>query len=236
MKRSVRFDIITLFSEAIEPYCGSSILGAAQIKKIIFIKTHNLRSWGIGAHKKVDERPYGGGAGMVLMPGPLIRAVGAITKKRASPKKRKIIILSAKGKQWNQRLAHEWSKKFDEFIFVSGRYEGIDERVAKILGAEEISIGPYVLTDGDVASMVIVSSIARLIPGVIKLKSLAEESHWNLLLKNENNASTIKGGLEYPHYTRPEVFEYKGVEYRVPNVLLSGDHEKINEWRIKQSR
>ena len=235
MEKPIQFDIITLFPEAIEPYCASSILGAAQIKKIISIKTHNLRLWGLGAHKKVDERPYGGGAGMVLMPEPLVRAVGVITKKRVPSKKRKIIVLSAKGKRWNQKLAYEWSKKYDEFIFVSGRYEGIDERVIKILGAEEISIGPYVLTDGDSASMVIVSSIARLIPGVIKLKSLAEESHWNLLLKNENNASMAEGGLEYPHYTRPEVFEYKGKKHRVPTVLLSGNHKKIEEWRIEHS-
>lgn len=232
MKKQIRFDIITLFPEAIEPYLTSSILGAAQIKKLISIRTHDLRPWGIGAHKKVDERPYGGGAGMVLMPGPLIRAADAIAKKRPPSKRRKIIVLSAKGKQWNQKLAYEWSKKYDEFIFISGRYEGIDERVSKILHAEEISIGPYVLTDGDVASMVIVSSIARLVPGVIKLKSLAEESHWNLLLKKEKNVPTAKG-LEYPHYTRPEIFEYKGKKYHVPKVLLTGDHAKVDEWRKK---
>ncbi|MEK7636442.1 MAG: tRNA (guanosine(37)-N1)-methyltransferase TrmD [Patescibacteria group bacterium] len=235
MKKPVQFDIITLFPEAIESYCASSILGAAQIKKIISIRTHGLRLWGIGAHKKVDERVYGGGAGMVLMPEPIIRAISAITKKRAPSNKRKIIILSAKGKQWNQKLAYEWSKKYDEFIFVSGRYEGIDERVVKILGAEEISIGPYVLTDGDVASMAVISSVARLIPEVIKSKSLAEESHWNLFLKNKKNALTATRGLEYPHYTRPEVFEYKGKKYRVPKVLLSGDHKKIDEWRAKHS-
>jgi tRNA (guanine37-N1)-methyltransferase len=223
-----KFHVLTLFPEAIEPYLKSSMLGAAQIKKIIEIKTHFLRKWGIGPHKKVDDRPYGGGAGMVLSPMPILKAVSTIVKKPS--KKRKIVVLSAKGKPWNQKLAYDWAKKFDEFIFIPGRYEGIDERVAKTLHAEEISIGPYVLTDGDVASMVIISSIARLIPGVIKLKSLEEESHWNLLVQSEKSALTA-GGLEYPHYTRPEVLEYKGKKYRVPKVLLTGNHKKIEEWR-----
>lgn len=233
MSRKIEFHIVTLFPEAIEPYLASSILGAAQIKKLITVKTHHLRQWGIGPHKKVDDRPYGGGAGMVLSVEPILKAVDIIFKKKKV--KRKIIVLSAKGEPWNQKRAYEWAKKYDQFIFISGRYEGIDERVVKILKADEISIGPYVLTDGDVASMVIVSSIARLVPGVIKLKSLAEESHWNLLLKKEKSAQK-RMGLEYPHYTRPEVFEYRGKKYRVPKELLSGDHKKIEEWRKKYSQ
>lgn len=233
-KIRIRFDVITLFPESIEPYFASSILGAAQIKKLVEVRTHNLRRFGIGPHKKVDGHPYGGGAGMVLMLGPILRAVRAALGKGESSK-RKIVILSAKGTSWNQKMAYDWAKKYKEFIFISGRYEGIDERVSKILKAEEISIGPYVLTDGDVASMAVISSIARLIPGVIKLKSLQEESHWNLLLKKEQ--STIGGqGLEYPHYTRPEVFEYQGKKYRVPKVLLSGNHHDIDEWRKKHSQ
>lgn len=233
MSRKTTFHIFTLFPEAVEPYLKSSILGAAQIKKLITVKTHYLRRWGRGPHKKVDDRPYGGGAGMVLSAEPIVQAVTCIAKK--GNKKRKIVVLSAKGRQWNQKLAHEWAHKYDEFIFISGRYEGIDERVIKILKADEISIGPYVLTDGDVASMVMISSIARLVPGVITVQSLTEESHWNLLLKKDKVPHGGKG-LEYPHYTRPEVFEYRGKKYRVPKVLLSGDHKKIDEWRKKHSQ
>ncbi|MEK7097528.1 MAG: tRNA (guanosine(37)-N1)-methyltransferase TrmD, partial [Patescibacteria group bacterium] len=159
---------------------------------------------------------------------PIARAVGSIKK----AKKNKVIILSPKGKQLDQKTAYDWANKYSQLILISGRYEGIDERAKKIFRAEEISIGPYVMTDGDVGAMAIVSVVSRLIPGVIKLESLEEESHWDLLLKNEKDA--VKDALEYPHYTRPEIFEYKGKKYRVPKVLLSGDHKKISQWREEQ--
>jgi tRNA (guanine37-N1)-methyltransferase len=222
------FHIITLFPEAIEQYLRSSILGRAEKKKIIKFDLVNLRKFGLGRHKKVDEKPYGGGAGMVLMSEPILKAVDSIRKKLK--KKTKIIIFSAKGKQFNQKMAYDWSKKYKDIVLISGRYEGIDERVKNILEAEEISIGHYVLTDGDVAAMVVVSAVGRLVPGVIKLESLAEESHWNLLLKKEKDAPE-GDGLEYPHYTRPEILVYKKKKYRVPKVLLSGNHKEIREWR-----
>ena len=137
-------------------------------------------------------------------------------------------MLSAKGKQFNQKMAYEWARKSKQIIFISGRYEGIDERVKTILKAEEVSIGPYVLTDGDVAAMAMVSAVARLIPGVIRLESLQEESHWNLLLREEAGG---KKGLEYPHYTRPEILVWEGKKVRVPRVLLSGNHREITVWR-----
>ena len=128
-------------------------------------------------------------------------------------------------------MVYDWVKKFNQLVLISGRYEGIDERVKTALKAEEISIGPYVLTDGEVASMAVISAVARLMPGVIKLESLKEESHWNLLTKSE-----VAGkGLEYPHYTRPEALTYKGRKYRVPKVLLSGNHKKIEAWRKKET-
>ena len=142
-------------------------------------------------------------------------------------------MLSAKGKQFNQKMAFEWAKKYDRIIFITGRYEGIDERVRAALKAEEISIGPYILNDGDVAAMAIISSLVRLIPGAINWESLREESNWNLVLKKEERDLSKKKGLEYPHYTRPEVLKYRGREYRVPKVLLSGNHKKIEEWREK---
>jgi tRNA (guanine37-N1)-methyltransferase len=234
----MKFDIITIFPKIFDSYFSESIVGRGIKKKIFSVKAHDLRKFARGKHKKTDDRPYGGGAGMVLSALPVLRAVEKIIKSssKINPKERKVVLLSAKGKQFTQKMAVDWSKKLKSIIFISGRYEGTDERVKKALKAEEISIGPYVLTDGDVAIMAMVSAVSRLIPGVIKLKSLEEESHWNLLLKKEESASFKKQGLEYPHYTRPDVLEWKGKKYKVPKVLLSGNHEKIKNWREKQSK
>ncbi len=229
----MKFDIITIFPRIFDSYLNESILKRAQKKKMIQIKIHNLRDFAKDKHKKVDDKPYGGGAGMVLMAEPILRVVGKAKSKNKS-KKTKTIIFSAKGKQFNQKMAYDWARKYDSLILVSGRYEGIDERVVNILKAEEISIGPYVLMDGDVAVMTIISAVSRLIPGVIRLESLAEESHWNLLLESERK--TKDSGLEYPHYTRPETLIHRGKKYNVPNVLLSGNHRKIEEWRQAQRR
>lgn len=225
----MRFDIVTIFPKIFDSYLNESILGRAQQRKLIDIKIHNLRDFALDKRKSVDDKPYGGGAGMVLAAPPILKAVGAI-KSKTKNQKSKIVILSAKGKQFNQKLAYDWSKKLDRIIFISGRYEGIDERVKTALGAEEISIGPYVLTDGDAAAMVIISAISRLIPGVIRHESLKEESHWDLLLEKEKSGK----GLEYPHYTRPETLKYRGKNYKVPKVLLSGNHAKISGWRRKR--
>lgn len=222
----MRFDIISVTPQAFESYFDTSILKRARERKLIDIRSYHLRDFAEGKYRQVDDKPYGGGAGMVLMPEPILKAVAKIKTK----KKAKVIVFSAKGKQFNQKMAYDWAKKYDQLVLVSGRYEGIDERVVKLLKAEEISIGPYVLTDGDVAAMVVTSAVARLIPGVIRLESLEEESHWNLLTRGEKDISVGKG-LEYPHYTRPEILKYKGKIYRVPRVLLSGDHKKIKEWR-----
>jgi len=239
----MRFDIITIFPKIFDSYLNESILKRAQNRGLVKIKVHNLRDYTADKHKKVDDSPYGGGAGMVLMAEPIIKITDSLRKRSKNRKKTKIVIFSAKGKQFNQKTAYDWAKKYDNIIFISGRYEGIDERVRQILSArggsafggkaEEISIGHYVLTDGDVAAMVVISAVSRLIPGVIKLESLEEESHWNLLVRKEKDISLGKG-LEYPHYTRPEVLVYKGKKYRVPKVLLSGNHKKIGEWRRKR--
>ncbi|MBI2055201.1 MAG: tRNA (guanosine(37)-N1)-methyltransferase TrmD [Candidatus Sungbacteria bacterium] len=224
------FDIITIFPEAFESYLNTSILKRAQEKHLIDVRFKSLRDFAKGKYRQVDDKPYGGGAGMVLMAEPILKAVKSL-KTRNKKQKTKVIVLSAKGKQFNQKMAYDWARKYNQLILVSGRYEGIDERVKMALKAEEISIGPYVLTDGEVASMVVISAVARLIPGVIRLESLKEESHWKLLLKDEEK---IGKGLEYPHYTRPEVLIHKGEKLRVPKVLLSGNHKKIAEWRRKQ--
>ncbi|MFH1173008.1 MAG: tRNA (guanosine(37)-N1)-methyltransferase TrmD [bacterium] len=230
----LQFNLLTLFPKIFDSYLNESILRRAQEDKVIKIKVHNIRDQAKDKHHLVDDKPYGGGAGMVLMAEPIIKTVSKITKGRKDPKT-KIIIFSAKGRPFNQKLAYDWAKKYNNLILISGRYEGIDERVKTILKAEEVSIGPYVMTDGDVAAMAVVSAVSRLIPGVIKWESLAEESHFNLLAKEEKN-QLVGQGLEYPHYTRPEVIVSGRNKYRVPKVLLSGNHAQIKNWRQKQAQ
>ncbi|MBI2096821.1 MAG: tRNA (guanosine(37)-N1)-methyltransferase TrmD, partial [Candidatus Sungbacteria bacterium] len=213
-------------------YLNVSILKRARAKHLIDVHFHNPRDFSTDKHKSVDDKPYGGGAGMVMTAEPILKAVSVLRKVKSQKSKVKIIVLSAKGRQFNQKMAYDWAKKYSQLILISGRYEGIDERVRLALKAEEISIGPYVLTDGEVASMVVISAVARLIPGVIRLESLKEESHWNLLVR----AEVAGKGLEYPHYTRPEALTYKGKKYRVPPILLSGNHKKIADWRKKNAR
>jgi tRNA (guanine37-N1)-methyltransferase len=219
----MKFDIITIFPQIFNSYLSESILARAQKDSLIEVNAHDLRNYASDKHNTVDDTPYGGGAGMVLMAEPILKAVESIKPK----KKSKIIVFSAKGRQFNQKMAYEWSKNLDQLILISGRYEGIDERVVKALDAEEISIGPYVLTDGEVPAMAIISSVSRLIPGVIQLESLEEESHWDTLVKEEKDA----GKLEYPHYTKPETIEYKDKSYKVPDILLSGNHAEVEKWR-----
>ena len=234
-----------MFPEIFSSYLSESILARAIKNKKINVNFYNPRDFVTPTksqtclrrqekndkpYKRVDDKPYGGGAGMVLQAEPILKAFTKIEKKLKS-KKRKIIIFSAKGKQFDQKIAYDWANKYDEMVFITGRYEGIDERVRLALKAEEISIGPYVLTDGDVAASVVISAVARLVPGVIRLESLKEESHWNLILKKEKEGTLGENGLEYPHYTHPEVINYKGKKYKVPKILLSGNHKKIDEWR-----
>jgi len=236
----MRFHIITIFPNIFDSYLNESIIGRAIKNKLVSVKFYNPRDYVKGNksnYKPVDGKPYGGGAGMVLQAEPILKAFFDVEKKIPPPwrgkknKKTKVVIFSAKGKPFNQKTAYDWAQKYEEIVFITGRYEGIDERVKQALKAEEISIGPYVLTDGDVAAMVVSSAVIRLIPGVIRLESLKEESHFNLLLKKEKKGEVGENGLEYPHYTRPEILKYKNKNYKVPKVLLSGNHQKIEEWR-----
>lgn len=233
-KKTLQFDVLTLFPNLIETYAGTSILGRAQKKGVVNIAAHQIRDFTTDKHHTTDETPYGGGAGMVLMAEPILRGAEKVIKThKVAPKKRKILLLSAKGKPFSQKLAVEYAKKYEHLVLIAGRYEGVDERVKTILKAEEVSVGPYVLTDGDVGVMVLVSAIARLIPGAIRLESLEEESHWNKVLKQETQQKVL---LEYPHYTRPEVITWKRKKYHVPKVLLSGHHKDIEAWRAKQRK
>lgn len=229
----MKFDIITIFPELFKGFLSESLLARAQKKKLLKINTHNLRKWTTDSHKTVDDRPYGGGAGMVLKVEPIYKAVSSIKHQVLRSKKKiktRVILLSAKGKTFNQRKARELAK-YDQLIFICGRYEGVDERVARHVADEEISIGNYVLFGGEVAAMVVVEAVSRLIPGVIaKTESVEYESF-------SDKDSKIK---EYPQYTRPEAVKLKVKSkkfkvLRVPKVLLSGDHKKIREWRSKNS-
>lgn len=222
----MKFDIITIFPQLFDGFISESLLARAQKKKLIKINLHNLRKWTDDKHKTVDGRPYGGGAGMVLKVEPIYKAVKSLTLRQAQGRRSKtrIILLSAKGKTFSQKDAHRLVK-YDQIIFICGRYEGVDERVAKHIANEEISIGNYVLFGGEVPAMVIIEATSRLIPGVVA----KEES-----VKNE---SFTKGIVkEHPHYTRPEVFVLNGKKLKVPPVLLSGNHKKIEEWRAKNSK
>jgi len=232
----MKFNIITIFPELISQYSNESILGRAQKNKFIKINAINLRDFSENKHNKVDDTPYGGGAGMVMKPEPIYSAlksldalpfktVDGLSKikrifKGEASKKKKTILLSPRGKQFDQRMAEKLSK-YKELTFVCGRYEGVDQRVVERMVDEEISIGPYVLAGGELGALIITEAVSRLVPGVLgNPKSLDEETFG----KGE------KGGEpEYPQYTKPE--DFKG--WKVPTILLSGDHKKIEEWRRK---
>jgi len=217
----MRFDIITIFPKIFDSYFNESIIKRAQQKNLVKINVHNLRDYTFDKHKTVDDRPYGGGSGMVLMVEPIKKAVKDI-KSKFKAKKSKTILLSAKGKKLDQKMIRQFSK-LDQLILISGRYEGVDERVAKYIVDQEVSIGDYVLTGGELPTMVLLDSVTRLIPGVINKESLKEES----FSKGKN--------IEYPHYTRPESIRINKKERKVPKTLLSGNHQKIKEWKEKHS-
>lgn len=219
----MKFEVITIFPDLFKGFIGESLLARAQKKKLIKINLHNLRKWTDDKHKTVDDRPYGGGAGMVLKVEPIFKAVKTLKSKKG---KTRVILLSAKGKTFDQKKAQQLSK-YDQLIFICGRYEGVDERVAKYVADEEISIGNYVLFGGEVPAMVIVEVVSRLIPGVVA----KEES-----VKNESFSDKESKEKEYPQYTRPEVFIVNKKKLNVPPVLLSGNHKKIAEWRRKNSK
>lgn len=228
----VRFDIITIFPKIFDSYFNESILARARKKKLIQICVHDLREYASDKRRTVDDTTYGGGPGMVIKIEPIFKALkkmkifdkcGKRTKKYR--KNTRIIITSAKGKIFNQEKAMELSK-YKRLVIICGRYEGVDERVAEHLADEEISVGEYVLTGGELPAMAIVDSVSRLIPSVVGNKeSICDESF------------SKEGYLEYPHYTRPEIFfPGKGKSWVVPKVLLGGDHQKINKWREKASK
>ena len=218
------FHIITIFPEIFDSYFNESIIKRALESNKIKIKIHNLRGYTEDKHKTVDDTPYGGGAGMVMKVDVLYKALCALRQQTADSRQQKIILLSAKGKTWSQPMAKKHTK-YDDIILICGRYEGVDERILNFVD-EEISIGDYVLTGGEIPAMAIVDSVTRLIPGVVGNEmSPIDESHSKL------------GVLEYPQYTRPEIFiDKNNKKYNVPNVLKNGNHAEIEKWKEKHKK
>lgn len=223
----MKFDIITIFPKIFDSYFNESIIQRAQKKKLVKINIHNLRDYTNDKHRTVDDKPYGGGPGMVMMVEPIFKAVSALKKLKIKSPKLKVILFSPKGKKFTQAMAKKFSR-LDQLIMICGRYEGVDERVAKYIADEEISVGDYVLTGGEIPAMIVVDAVTRLIPGVIAKESLDEESFG--LRKSKYLADCQ---YEYPQYTRPEPFVINGKKRNVPKILLSGNHKKIEEWRKK---
>jgi tRNA (guanine37-N1)-methyltransferase len=208
----MRIDVLTLFPEMFESPLSYSILKRAQESNIVEIVLTNIRDFARDKYRKVDDKPYGGGPGMVMMPGPVFDCFGYVEK--LSSEEGRVILLTPQGQKFDQKKAVELSKE-KRLILIAGRYEGFDERIRTGLDAEQISIGDFVLSGGELAAMVVIDAVVRLLAG-----ALGDES-------SASDESFSEGLLEYPQYTRPEVF--RGM--RVPEVLLSGDHNKISEWR-----
>lgn len=224
----MQFHVITLFPESLDSYIQSSIIARAIKEKKIKVTTYELRKYAPKELKKkwkdgnvttyVDDRPYGGGPGMVLRAEPFLRAAEAVEKKISKRAKAKtlFVFFSPAGKQFDTAYAKASAKKYTDIVFLCGRYEGIDARVAKILKADHVSIGPYVLTGGELPALIMIDSISRQIPGVLgKHESLEEE---------RVSSSEI--------YTRPEILVHKNKKHKVPDVLMSGDHKKIDAWKM----
>ncbi|WP_138414878.1 tRNA (guanosine(37)-N1)-methyltransferase TrmD [Aquibacillus sediminis] len=212
----MRIDILTLFPEMFEGVFNSSILRKAQELEAFDYNYVNFREYTVNKHNKVDDYPYGGGAGMVLTPQPIFDAVKDVTKQ--SSKKPRVVLMCPQGQPHSQQKAVELSKE-DHLVFICGHYEGYDERIREHLVTDEISIGDYVLTGGELGAMVVIDSVVRLLPGVLGNEASAPEDSFS------------NGLLEHPHYTRPA--DFRGM--KVPEVLTSGNHAKIEEWRRQQS-
>lgn len=214
--KALKFDIITIFPEIFNAYFSVGILRRAIQKKLIEINVYNLRDFTEDRHRTVDDYPYGGGVGMVMKPEPFFTAIDLICPEETE---RKVIMLSPSGRIFNQSIAKELSVEDRRIIFLCGRYEAIDERVRIALADDEISIGDYILTGGELAALVIIDAVARLIPDVLGDSRSAEEDSFTC------------GILDYPHYTRPPIFR----DMSVPEVLLSGNHREISLWRRKEA-
>ncbi len=215
----MRIDVLTIFPSMFAPILGESIIKRAQLAGKAQIHIHDIRDYTLDKHRKVDDRPYGGGSGMVMTPQPVFSCAEAVLKKTKSMKsRRRVLLLSPRGRSLKQRDFKSLART-KHLVLICGHYEGVDERVAEHLADEEVSIGDYVLTGGELPAMVVIDAVVRLLPGVLGNKDSAQ-------------SETFEGSrLEYPQYTRPAEFRGK----KVPAVLRTGDHRKIAEWRDKES-
>lgn len=224
----LRFDVITILPQIFDSYLKESLISRGQKKKLIEINIHNLRDWADDPHRTVDDRPFGGGLGMVMKVEPIYRAIHTLKSQNQKKKKKtktKVILFSPRGKKFTQKVAYQLSKA-DRIIMICGRYEGVDERVAKNIADIELSVGDFVLMGGEIPAMAVIETVSRLVPGVIGKEQLLGE-----------RITKEKGFTEYIQYTRPEIFETKeGKKWKTPKVLLSGDHKKIQEWRKNHSK
>jgi len=220
----MKIDILTLFPKMFQGPFDQSIIKRAQQKDLVEINIHNLRNWAKDKHKTVDDRPYGGGPGMIIKVDIISKALKSIKSKNIKLSNSKTILLSPQGKVFNQKKARQFSKE-KNLILICGHYEGFDERIRKHLIDEEISIGRYILTGGELPAMIVVDTVARLIPGVLEKKAIENESFSKSSKKHRQPL------LDYPQYTRPEKFK----EWKVPEILLSGNHQKIKKWRENEA-
>ncbi len=213
----MRIDILTLFPEMFTSFLDGSLIGAARAAGLLDVRVTNIRDFATGVHRQVDDRPFGGGPGMLLMPGPVVECVEAVQRQADLGH---LVMLTPGGRRLDQSIVEELSRQ-DRLVLVCGRYEGFDERVKAILAPDELSIGDYVLSGGEVAAMVIVDAVSRLVPGVLGDEESARQDSFS-------GADRL---VEGPQYTRPR--QYRGLE--VPEVLLSGDHRRIAAWRHEQA-
>jgi tRNA (guanine37-N1)-methyltransferase len=245
----MKFNVLTIFPELISHYAGETILGRAQKKNIISVHPIFLRDFAEGRHRKVDDTPYGGGAGMVMKPEPIYKALQSIDaipfkkttgltrlKKVFNPKKTKkrTVLLSPRGRQFTQRVAEDWAT-LSEITFICGRYEGVDQRVVDHMIDEEISVGPYVLAGGELGALIMIEAVSRLLPGVLgNPESLSEETFGAASVETGvlGRSEVKHDDAEYPQYTKPADF----MGHKVPEVLQNGDHKKIVAWRESQSK
>ncbi len=218
----MHFDIITIFPSIFDSYLKETLIKKAIDKNKISVAIHDLRKWTVDVHRTVDDDPFGGGSGMIMKVEPIYKAVKELKIKKRG-KNTRVILFTPRGKKFNQKKATELTE-YSHVIIVCGRYEGVDERVAKHIADENISIGNYVLMGGELPAMVLIETVSRLIPGVIGKESFLKER------KKENSF------IEYPQYTRPEKIKINGKERVVPQVLTSGNHKKIEKWRAKKGK
>ena len=214
---ALRIDVLTLFPEVFEPFLDASMLGIAGRKGLVSYHLHDIRDYSEDKHQKVDDRPYGGGPGMVMRCEPVFRCWDAV--RGMAPKEGRLLLLTPQGRRFDQGMARELSAA-GRIALLCGHYEGFDERIRQGLPAEEVSVGDYVLSGGEAAAMAIIDAVVRLVPGVLGHDDSAEDDSFS------------NGLLEYPHYTRPP--EFRGMT--VPEVLLSGNHREIDDWRRQQAR